>query len=137
MIMSDNFQGNVDALIQGMDHFVTSKTVVGDARTVGDVTIIPLVDVSFGMAASSKGEEKKRGNGGGMGGKISPSALLVIQNGQTRLVNIKNQDAVTKIIDMAPDFVNRFSASIRGKSDEEKKVDKAAREVSDENRKNF
>ena len=135
--MSDNFQGNVDALIQGMDHFVTSKTVVGDAKTVGDVTIIPLVDVSFGMAASAKGEERKRGNGGGMGGKISPSALLVIQGGQTRLVNIKNQDAVTKIIDMAPDFVNRFSQTFRGKTEQEKKVDDAVRETSDENRKSF
>ena len=38
-----------------------------------------------------------------MGGKISPSAVLVISKNGTRLVNIKNQDAVTKIIDMAPD----------------------------------
>ena len=44
-----------------------------------------------------------------MGGKITPSAVLVIQNGNTKLVNIKNQDGITKILDMVPDLVNRFS----------------------------
>lgn len=44
-----------------------------------------------------------------MGGKISPSAVLVISKNGTRLVNIKNQDAVTKIIDMAPDLISRFT----------------------------
>ena len=34
----------------------------------------------------------------------------MISNGTTRLVNIKNQDSVTKILDMVPDLVNHFSA---------------------------
>ncbi len=44
-----------------------------------------------------------------MGGKVTPSAVLVIQNGCTKLVNIKNQDSITKILDMVPDFVNKFT----------------------------
>lgn len=44
-----------------------------------------------------------------MGGKVSPSAVLVINQNGTRLVNIKNQDAVTKILDMVPDLVNKFT----------------------------
>lgn len=39
---------------------------------------------------------------------MSPSAILVIQNGMTRLVNIRHQDAMTKALDMVPDLVNRF-----------------------------
>ena len=35
--------------------------------------------------------------------------FLVIQNGMTKLVNIKHQDAVTKVLDMVPDIVNRFT----------------------------
>ena len=34
----------------------------------------------------------------------------MIQNGTTKLVNVKNQDSVTKILDMVPDFVNKFAA---------------------------
>ena len=39
---------------------------------------------------------------------MSPCAVLVIQNGSTKLVNVKNQDGLTKVLDMVPDFVNRF-----------------------------
>lgn len=113
----NNFQGTVSSLFKGMENFINTKTVVGDAITVGDTIILPLVDVSFGVCASAKAEDKKNSGGGGMGGKISPSAVLVIQNGSTRLVNIKNQDTVTKIIDMAPDLVNRFASAL-GKSDD-------------------
>ena len=42
--------------------------------------------------------------------KINPSAVLVIQNGVTKLVNIKNQDGMTKILDMVPDFINKFTS---------------------------
>ena len=45
-----------------------------------------------------------------MGCKMTPSAVLVIQNGNTKLVNIKNQDGLTKVLDMVPDFVNRFTS---------------------------
>ena len=44
-----------------------------------------------------------------MTGKMSPSAVLVIQNGATKLVNIKNQDTVTKILDMVPDVIDKFT----------------------------
>lgn len=108
--MADNsFHATVDSLFKGMDGFITSKTVVGDAIHVGDTIILPLVDVSFGMGAGAFAEEKKNNGGGGMGAKISPSAVLVIQNGTTKLVNVKNQDGLTKILDMVPDFVNRFA----------------------------
>ncbi len=108
--MADNFQNTVESLFKGMDSFITTKTVVGDAITVGDTIILPLVDVTFGVAASAKQEERKNNGGGGMGGKLSPSAILVIQNGTTKLVNVKNQDSVTKILDMVPDFVNKFTS---------------------------
>ena len=48
----------------------------------------------------------------------NPSAVLVIQNGVTKLVNIKNQDSMTKILDMVPDFVNKFTSG-KSKDDEE------------------
>ena len=95
---NNNFQSTVNSLFKGMDSFITTKTVVGDAITVGDTIILPLVDVTFGVAATAKNEDKKQNGGGGMGGKMSPSAVLVIQNGTTKLVNVKNQDGLTKIL---------------------------------------
>ena len=117
--MADNsFNNTVESLFKGMDSFITTKTVVGDAVHIGDTIILPLVDVSFGVGAGAFSDEKKNNGGGGMGGKINPSAVLVIQNGVTKLVNIKNQDSMTKILDMVPDFVNKFTSG-KGKDDEE------------------
>ena len=44
-----------------------------------------------------------------MTGTMTPSAVLVIQNGATKLVNIKNQDTVTKVLDMIPDIIDKFT----------------------------
>ena len=77
---------------------------------VDDAIILPLMDVTFGMAAGAFDENSKKRAGGGMSAKMSPSAILVIQNGCTRLVNIKNQNTVNKVLDMVPDIVNKFTS---------------------------
>ena len=128
--MAENFQNTMESLFRGMDNFITTKTVVGDAITIGETIILPLVDVTFGVAATAKTEERKNNGGGGMGGKISPSAVLVIQNGTTRLVNVKNQDSVTKILDMVPDFVNKFTSGRGGKSNTDENVEEAIHNAS-------
>lgn len=106
---NNTFEKTVESLFKGMDSFITTKTVVGDAIHIGDTIILPLVDVSFGVGAGAFAGEKSNNGGGGMGGKIMPSAILVIQNGTTKLVNVKNQDGLTKILDMVPDLVNKFT----------------------------
>jgi len=108
-----------------MEEFITTKTVVGEPVYVGDTIILPLVDVTFGCAATAKNEPQRHNGGGGMGGKMSPSAVLVIRDGTTRLVNIRNQDSISKVIDMAPDLVNRFVQ--RGHKDPE--VDAAVKDA--------
>lgn len=44
---NNSFESTVSSLFKGMDQFISSKTVVGDAITVGDTIILPLVDVSL------------------------------------------------------------------------------------------
>lgn len=106
----NNFKGTVEALFSGVDGMISSKTVVGDAIHIGDTIILPLVDVSFGLGAGAFCSDKKDNGGGGIGGKITPCAVLVIQNGKTKLVNIKNQDTITKILDMVPDVIDKFTS---------------------------
>ncbi|MBR6222111.1 MAG: GerW family sporulation protein [Lachnospiraceae bacterium] len=104
---NNEFNNTVGTLFQGMDGVLSSKTVVGDPTKVGDTIILPLVDVTFGCGAGAFGEDKKNSAGGGMGGKMSPSAVIVVNNGSTKLVNIKNQDTVTKLLDMLPDVLDK------------------------------
>lgn len=127
--MADNsFHATVESLFKGMDSFVTTKTVVGEAVHIGDTILLPLVDVSFGVAAGVFSDDKKQNGGGGMGGKLMPSAVLVISNGTTKLVNVKNQDGVTKILDMVPDFVNKFTTK-SDKAKEDVKAKEKAKEA--------
>ena len=72
--MADNsFNANVGSLFQGMEGFITGKTVVGDAVKFDDGTIIlPLVDVSFGVAAGAFAEPGKKENSAG-GGRKDPA----------------------------------------------------------------
>ncbi len=121
--MAENLKGTVDALFSGMNGVVSSKTVVGDAIHIGDTIILPLIDVSFGVGAGAFQGDKKEKGAGGIGGKMTPSAVLVIQNGKTKLVNIKNQDTMTKILDMIPDVVDKFTNKNDTKMTEEDVMD--------------
>ena len=121
MANNNDFSSAVGALFKGMDNFITTKTVVGEPQKVGDTIILPLVDVSFGVGAGafSNDNGKKNNGGGGLGGKITPSAVLVIQNGQTKLVNIRNQETITKVLDMVPDVVDKVSGFFSGKIEDD------------------
>ena len=110
MADGNKFKETVESLFRGMDEVVSSKTVVGDAIHINGTILLPLVDVSFGMGAGAFNADKKERSGGGIGGKITPSAVIVIQDGKTKLVNIKNQDTVTKLLDMVPDVIDRFTS---------------------------
>ena len=55
-----------------------------------------------------------------------PISVLVIQNGKTKLVNIKNQDTITKILDMVPDVVDRFT-----KGDDEEMTEQEVSDILD------
>jgi uncharacterized spore protein YtfJ len=95
-----------------MDSFLTTKTVVGDAVRFEDGTIIlPLVEVSFGVGAGAFAGDNKNNAGGGLGGKITPSSVLVIQDGTSKMVSVKEKDNISKILDMVPDIINKFGKS--------------------------
>ncbi len=119
----NNFGGVIDSLMKGMNAVIGTKTVVGDATQVGDTIILPLVDVSFGVGAGASASDKKNGGGGGFSAKMSPSAVLVIKNGSTKLVNVKNQDMVTKVLDMIPDVVEKFTTPKEEMMEDDKAVD--------------
>lgn len=130
--MADNkFDSTVEALFKGMDGFLSTKTVVGDAVKFDDGTIIlPLVDVSFGVGAGAWAKEVGNcSSGGGLGGKITPSSVVVLKDGYAKLVNVKNQDVVTKVLDMVPDVLDRFTKDKKDKDDMKEKVESVVEDM--------
>ncbi len=130
----NNFNSTVESLFKGMDNFLTTKTVVGDAVKFDDGTIIlPLVEVSFGVGAGAFAKDNKNNAGGGMGGKITPSSVLVIQNGSSKVVSVKEKDGMSKILDMVPDVINKFTKNSKNKNftDVDEKIKEAMEHTSD------
>jgi len=120
--MSDNVTESMKSLFSNMENFVSTKTVVGEAVHIGDVILVPLVDVSFGMAtgqssSAKNGHDSKDGGGGAVGAKMTPTAVIVIMDGTAQLISVKNQDSFNKLIDMVPGVVSKLS-SFMGKKDD-------------------
>ena len=107
-----NVNDSLKMVFSKMEDYISTKTVVGEAVHIGDVILVPLVDVVVGMATgiSSKSSESG-GGGGGLGAKMSPSAVIVIVNDTVQLVNVKNQESVGKLIDMVPGILSKLGLS--------------------------
>ncbi len=133
--MAENNISNVmDSLIKNMEHLVGSKTVIGEPVKVGDATIIPLVDVSFGVAAGAgyKVNGSKKDSGlGGMNAKLSPSAVLMIQDGHARMISVKETSNVSKIADLIPELIDKFKARKAVDTDPEEAAEAAFPEGED------
>ncbi|MCL2461859.1 MAG: sporulation protein [Defluviitaleaceae bacterium] len=122
--MGEGLNSSLEGLFGKMEKFITSKTVVGEPVNINGVILIPLVEVTFGVGAGvantstlgdkakdgdkSKGDGKDYG-GGALGGKIIPSAVVVIMDGTVQMVNVKNQESVNKLIDMVPGILAKFN----------------------------
>ena len=133
-VTKNDFNQTVGTLFKGMDAFLTSKTVVGDPINVGDTTIIPLVDVNFGVGAGAVGNAKGTNNaGGGMGGKMSPTAVIVIQDGQVRMMPISEESTLSKVLDMIPGVTAKVQEFMGKKNkDKDAAVEEAVEKLEDE-----
>ena len=73
--MSKDFNEAVNVLFDKVDDLVSTKTVVGEAIVVGDLTLLPLIEVAVGAGVGAKENDNAAG---GVGAKITPSAILAI-----------------------------------------------------------
>ena len=109
--MADNtFKNNIEALVGGISDYLNTKTVVGEAINVGDNIILPLADISFGLGAGTFGPADKNNGGGGMGAKITPSAVLVVNADSARVLSLKENPGIfEKIVEIAPGIISKFT----------------------------
>ncbi len=113
--MADNFEKTLDALMNAVESHLSTKTIIGEPIQYEDTLIFPMADVSFGVAAGSFVQEKKNNGAGGVGAKMTPSAVLIIKNGTSKIVNIKDKDSINKVIDMIPDVLDKITGGKKEK----------------------
>jgi len=109
-------------LFSKLEEFVTTKTVVGEPIKMGEVTMVPFVDVSVGIATgvtSANGEKNKDGGAGGMGAKMTPTAVLVVHGDNVQMINMKNPESAHWLAQLVPIALEKIEAFFAKKSDEE------------------
>lgn len=104
-----DFEKNIEALMKGVEEHITTKTIVGEPIRFEDMTVFPLAEVSFGVAAGAFSQDKKNNGVGGVGGKVTPSAVLILQGNSSRIIDIRDKNSMNKIIEMIPDIVTKLA----------------------------
>lgn len=114
----------LETLMKDLSKMLSSESVVGEPITVGQVTIVPVVTVSFGFGTGGgegKDEKQNGGNGagGGAGGRITPTAFLVVNGDQVTLLPVeKKGNTVDRLIDTIPGLVDKLNLKFgKGKKD--------------------
>ena len=120
-------QNLMETTMNKVHEMVDTNNIVGQPITTPDgVTLIPISRVSFGFGGGGgdygkSGAKENFGGGSAAGVKIDPVAFLIIKDGTTRVmpVAVPPVSTVDRIVDMAPDIVDRVGKIFGKKEDEE------------------
>ncbi len=114
MANSFDFSESMSVIFDKLENFLKTKTVVGEPIKIGDVTLVPFINMSFGLGmGGGTGNDEKgmggEGGGGGTGARISPTAVLIINGDKVELLPIKKSGGLDKLLDMVPGIVEKIN----------------------------
>lgn len=115
---------NVDGMIDKLEEFLVSKTVVGEQIQVGNNIIIPFVSVCFGAGTGiGDGQDEKKaggmGGGGGIGAKVQPVAVMVINGDDVQMIPVKKSSGLEKLFEMVPEIISKISPAKETEDEDE------------------
>jgi uncharacterized spore protein YtfJ len=117
-----NIKDNVNNIFEKLQNFMKTETVVGEPIQVGELTIVPFIEINFGLGTGggSGADKEAKGDGGGLGsgGKISVSSVLVINGDHVEMMPIKKSSSLDKLIEMVPGIVDKVNLK-KGEAEEE------------------
>jgi uncharacterized spore protein YtfJ len=122
--MNETINKGLEALFERLKDFLTSRTIIGKEIQVGNTTLIPVIEITFGMGSGSGGgmDEKKQqgsGEGVGFGAKAKPSAVIVIQKDQVQLLPLGKPGALEKLMEKVPEIIEKFPKAEESKRKKE------------------
>ena len=120
-----NIKGIMDVTMEKLRTMVDDDVITGTPVEVGDITLIPVSKVAFGLATGGSDFPSKSGNqlfggGGGAGVTVSPIAFIVISNGNVKMLPVYNElSTVEKAINMAPEIIDKAKELFPKKENQE------------------
>ena len=109
-----NIKGIMDVTMEKLRAMVDADTIIGTPIKLGDVTLLPVSKISFGVATGgsdfpSKTRNDMFGGGGGAGVTISPVAFISISGDSVKMMPIYNDlGTVDKAVNMAPELLDKI-----------------------------
>ena len=110
---NSNVKENLEVLFEKFKNMIKVESVVGEAVTIGDATLVPFVDVTFGFGTGTHHSDSKQHEcgGGGGGAKMEPTAILVIKGERIELFNIKGSastNSFDRLIGLVPEVISQL-----------------------------
>lgn len=122
----------IDNMMATLEHNITTKTVIGEPVKVGNVTLVPVVDLLFGFGGGlgegkAKEETPGQGSGGGAGARLAPKAVIVIKdNGEVSVLPFTRGGPLEKLVEILPTVIEKVQMVLKkeeAKKEEPKKVE--------------
>jgi uncharacterized spore protein YtfJ len=124
--MANNVMEVITGIVGELKQIATAESIIGEAVTVGDKTVVPIVKVSVGFGAGGgQGEKDKTGGfgaGGGGGCIIEPAAFIIMDEDGVSLLPAK-PGKIDSIVEAIPGVFNKLM-NIKGKMKKSGEADK-------------
>ncbi|WP_242035135.1 GerW family sporulation protein [Mesobacillus harenae] len=148
--MSDHpIQGLMTTAMENLKEMIDVNTIIGDPVETPDGSVILTVSkVGFGFAAGgsefvldssgSSDEQTKHPFGGGSGGGVSitPIAFLIVSSKGVKMLHLdENTHLYEKLLDLAPQAVDKIQQMLSKKSDSQKSGQQDDKKQDDQNSK--
>ncbi len=107
-----NIEGIMNVTMEKLRAMVDADTIIGTPLTVGELTLIPVSKVSFGLATGGSDFPTKQsavfGGGGGAGVSVQPIAFIAVSGSDVKMLQVNAElTPVDKLIDNAPDLIKK------------------------------
>ncbi len=102
---------------------VDADTIIGTPIVVGNVTLLPVSRVSFGLATGgsdfpSKSGQQLFGGGGGAGVTVNPVAFICINGDNVHMMPVYSEmNTIDKAINMAPELIDKVKSLFNQKTE--------------------
>ena len=110
----NSIKGIMDTTMEKLKAIVDADTIIGTPIVLGDITMIPVSKVSFGMATGGSDFPARSSNsvmfggGGGAGVSIVPISFIVVSGDNVKMLPINNEyTAVDKALALAPELFEK------------------------------
>ncbi len=108
-----NIESIMSVTLENLKAMVDADTIIGTPIYAGEVTLIPVSKVSFGLATGgsdlpSKNQAKVFGGGGGAGVTVTPIAFISVCGTHVKMLQVNaTLTTADKIIEQVPELIDK------------------------------